>query len=185
MNQQHDILLAHDHSKLDAMLEIVFKALEGGDRRKTFQNLDFFWALLAVHIRAEHLHLFPVLLRKASDPGLPKTLLDVVNRLPKDISTLKRDHDFFVKEIGRDVNRLRGGDSEEAEALDLNDIEKSLTVVTRRLEKHNRLEENDIYPLASALLSAKELADLRVSIDRQLENIPPRFRIDREDRRLR
>lgn len=158
------------------MLEQVFEALKRADRRKTLQKLDYFWAILAVHIRAEHLHLFPVLLRKARASGLPERLIDAVRRLPDDISTLKRDHDFFVREIGKDVNRLRVGNTEEAVNLDLGDVQKNLIVVAQRLQDHNELEEKDIYPLAETLLTAEEIADLKVSIAMELANIPPRFR---------
>lgn len=176
MTQQNDILLADDHSKLDEILEQVFEALKLDDRRQTFLNLDYFWALLAVHIRAEHLHLFRVLLQKVRAPGLPETLIDVVRRLPDDISTLKRDHDFFVREIGKDVNRLRVGDTEESGNLDLVGVQKNLIVVAQRLEDHNELEEKDIYPLAETLLTAEEITDLKVSIAMELANIPPRLR---------
>lgn len=158
------------------MLEQVFESLKRGDRRKTFLILDYFWARLAMHIRAEHLHLFPALLEKACAPGLPESLIDVVGRLPDDIATLKRDHDIFIKEIGKDVNRLRVGDDAKAENLDLGDVCKNLMVIAQRLEVHNELEERDIYPLAQALLTADEVTDLKVSIAKELANIPPRFR---------
>lgn len=51
--------LADDHSEMDALLEEFFDALCCADVELIYQTLDFFWARLAMHIRAEHLHLFP------------------------------------------------------------------------------------------------------------------------------
>lgn len=177
MNQEQDILLAHDHSKLNDILEQVFEALKEGDRRTTLLNLDYFWALLAVHIRAEHLHLFPILLQTATELHSVEAIGDILSKLPEIISCLRRDHDFFVKEIGKDVNRLRVDNTEDADTLDLGDVRKDLTVVAQRLTEHNEMEEKDIYPLAQALLTAEEIKELTVSIRSELANIPPRFAI--------
>ena len=55
-------LLAHDHSELDALLAAAFSALAAGPVERGFEAVDVFWARLAMHIRAEHLHLFPAVL---------------------------------------------------------------------------------------------------------------------------
>ncbi len=169
-NQQNDILLVHDHSKLHEILEQVFGALERGDHRQTFLTLDQFWARLAMHIRAEHLHLFPALLQRSRDLNSQGGIADVESCLPDNISTLRRDHDFFVKEIGKDVNRLRGGKN-----VDLSAIHKNLMIIAGRLEVHNTLEEAAVYPLVQSLLTADEMAELEVSMSRELAKLPPRF----------
>lgn len=51
--------LADDHGALDEVLSQLWKALDTGDVLVSHDKLDLFWARLAVHIRAEHLHLFP------------------------------------------------------------------------------------------------------------------------------
>lgn len=102
-------------------------------------------------------------------------MADVVSRLPDNISTLRRDHDFFVKEIGKDVNLLRVDEKEKRKNVDLGEIHKDLVIIAGRLEVHNTLEEEDVYPLAQALLTAEEVAELEVSMSRELAKLPPRF----------
>ena len=58
-------LLISDHLELDTILGQLFSALDKGAAGEVYQNLDFFWARLAMHIRAEHLHLFPAILKAA------------------------------------------------------------------------------------------------------------------------
>ena len=53
--------LAHDHAELGKLLGEVKAALDNKDVARTNASLDLFWARLAIHIRAEHLHVFPAL----------------------------------------------------------------------------------------------------------------------------
>lgn len=55
--------LANDHVALDQLLKQLQAALNDGDVKACYARLDLFWAKLAVHIRAEHLHLFPRVLQ--------------------------------------------------------------------------------------------------------------------------
>ena len=55
-------VLAGDHSEIDRLTVNSLAALEDGDKSKAFAALDLLWARLAVHIRAEHLCLFPTIL---------------------------------------------------------------------------------------------------------------------------
>jgi len=160
------------------MLEQVFDALSRDDRLRIFLTLDHFWARLAMHIRAEHLHLFPILLQKAAESNLLEATGDILSRLPYTISLLRRDHDCFVKEIGKDVNRLReqGREMVEPATVDLGEIQRNLLTVAQRLEVHNELEENEVYPLAQVLLTSEEIAGLTDSIRAELANFPLRFR---------
>ncbi len=178
MNKQQNNLLTNDHSKLDELLDQVFAALRNGDHVKALANLDYFWARLAMHIRAEHLHLFPILLQKAAEPYSLEGVGDILSRLPDTISFLRRDHDFFVNELGRCVNCLREQHSEkrEAEMVDLGEIQSNLLEVAQRLEVHNELEEKEVYPLAQVLFNSEEIAALIVLVKRELANVPPRFR---------
>jgi len=59
--------LVDDHIALDEVLKQLKEMLTGGDIEASHARLDLFWARLAVHIRAEHLHLFPVVLNRLSD----------------------------------------------------------------------------------------------------------------------
>lgn len=178
MKKQADSLLSHDHSELDQLLEQVFAAFGSEDPSRVLATLDYLWARLAMHIRAEHLHLFPTLLRKAAEPNSVEGTDAILSRLPDTISILRSDHDFFVKELGKNVNCLRGQGSEKSEdpAVDRDEIQWNLLTVAQRLEVHNELEEKEVYPLAQALLTSEEIAALLVSIRRELANIPPRFR---------
>jgi hypothetical protein len=54
--------LIDDHVALDRMLKELKAALARRDVIAGHAKLDLFWARLAVHIRAEHLHLFPAVL---------------------------------------------------------------------------------------------------------------------------
>lgn len=55
--------LARDHGELDLLFAELRVAFEAGDIREIHLRLDLFWARLAVHIRAEHLQLFPAIVR--------------------------------------------------------------------------------------------------------------------------
>src|SRR5437764_14237253 len=52
-------LLEEDHASLGGLIEELCAALDGSDVARSFALLDLVWARLAVHIRAEHLCLFP------------------------------------------------------------------------------------------------------------------------------
>jgi hypothetical protein len=54
--------LAGDHAEVDALFGGLSPAFASGGAREVFEKLDYLWARLAVHIRAEHLHLFPGML---------------------------------------------------------------------------------------------------------------------------
>src|ERR1044072_5042640 len=65
-------ILVNDHAEVDALLRGLWDAFEDGEAEEVLAKLDYLWARLAVHIRAEHLHLFPALLAAAgSGPGRP------------------------------------------------------------------------------------------------------------------
>ena len=67
-------VLVDDHAEVDELLRGVMLAFDGGDVREVYPKLDYLWARLAVHIRAEHLHLFPALLSAAEGAGWQRRL---------------------------------------------------------------------------------------------------------------
>lgn len=150
-----DFPLAQDHTEVDSILIQVFAALSAGDAHAALSELDRFWARLAVHIRAEHMALFPA-------------IIDTRPETREKVLALRNDHDFFMKELADLIKTLRlaAGNS----VVDLGRIASRLSVVRDRLQAHNRLEEADIYPLAKTF-------DSRVldRIDSELNNLPPRF----------
>ena len=150
-----DISLAQDHSEVDIILGKVIEALNSGDASAALGSLDLFWARLAVHIRAEHLVLFPF-------------IIETHSRLIEKITALRDDHDFFMKELAVLIKELRlttdGGKA------DLAKIASRIMAIKERLEKHDRVEEAEIYPLAEGLNK-----DFHDRINAQLRNLPPRF----------
>src|SRR5690242_4134902 len=102
-------LLAHDHSELDAALADFVSALADGDAPRSLDALDLFWARLAVHIRAENLHLFPALLRAADAVrgSTPDASLPQPTEIRNLVAQLREDHDFFMIELAAAVKQLR------------------------------------------------------------------------------
>src|SRR5215216_3492267 len=98
--------LARDHEDLDTLRDELCAALEGSDVREIYQRLDLFWAKLAIHIRAEHLHLFPAILHalsSAEDVEQAPSLAEAQNT----IEELRRDHDFFMHELAGAIAAMR------------------------------------------------------------------------------
>ena len=54
-------LLEEDHESLAQLLAELDAELAEPNIARAFALIDLFWARLAVHIRAEHLHLFPAI----------------------------------------------------------------------------------------------------------------------------
>lgn len=170
-------ILAHDHLELDAALADAFAALEAGDTQRSFHALDIFWARLAVHIRAENILLFPALLRAAQKSGCD-------SRIPSQdtaktaIAKLRDDHDFFMKELTALVKHLREllrDNSRDANPV-IEKVRKQLEAVKQRLESHNEVEETKVYEWAGVLLDDPAQKNLSEKIQRNLENLPSRFR---------
>ena len=170
------MLLEHDHSELDAALASVSSALAAGEIEQSFKNLDLFWARLAIHIRAENIHLFPTLLnasqrpRQAADVPGAKAVAEIITRL-------RVDHDFFMIELAaamKQLRELRRGDRQDA-APALATVREQMTRVSQRLEIHNALEESQVYQWAGALLDNVEQEALNQCLRREVENLPQRF----------
>src|SRR5829696_43479 len=94
MAQLSDLLI-DDHAALDTVLKQLQIALQRRDVETAYAKLDLFWARLAVHIRAEHLHLFPAVLDSA---GIGAQTI---------VALLRNDHEFFMHELGRAVESMR------------------------------------------------------------------------------
>jgi hypothetical protein len=172
-----DILL-NDHAEVDSLLRGVMLAFDGGDACEVFQKLDYLWARLAMHIRAEHLHLFPVLLSAASangaghSPGTPDT-----REVEADIEVLREDHDYFMRGLAEAVNGVRALTAPDcaADAGLLLRVREKVQAMAARLAKHNRLEEGRVYLWETTLLCENACAELRGRMKGEIENLPPRF----------
>jgi hypothetical protein len=170
-------LLGGDHAELDELLRALMGALADGDAAAAFARLDLFWARLALHIRAENLHLFPAVLAALDDQG-SEQLTGASGEARAVVARLRRDHDFFMHELARAVKAMRemptlhGGENE---ASRLRDVRRLLLNVAERLAAHNRLEEERVYHLPAVMLGAAEQSALITEVERELSNLPPRF----------
>ena len=141
--------LVDDHEDLHRLLEQLKKALREMDVDAARATLDLFWARLAVHIRAEHLRLFPA----------------VLNAAPAVVAQLRDDHDFFMHELASAISTMP----------DLDQVLTIVKAVEERLAIHNELEESEIYALIGSILPPEEQAQLASQIDEELRKRPPRF----------
>lgn len=162
--------LSDDHKAIDVIFDDVFAALDSGDRTKVFENLDRVWARLAVHIRAEHLHLFPALIIKTGS----YVLIEEV------IAGLREDHNFFMAELASLVKQWRftGNPIKEATRPGLlSETKERFDLLRKRLISHNEIEETQVYSLVDAYFSEADRSDLFANVRRELTNMPRRFRV--------
>jgi hypothetical protein len=171
-------LLVDDHAEVDALFRDLWREFDGGGARGVFEKLDYLWARLAVHIRAEHLHLFPALLAAsesrryeeaggAPSPGEVRTAVE----------RLREDHDFFMHELAGAVNDARELAAQDGppERERLRQIRGRVSAMADRLVEHNRVEEQQVYLWPDAILGGAGLDTLRAGVRREIENLPPRF----------
>ena len=158
MMAEVSLRLSDDHHAVSEVLEQLLAALENKDVQTSHSRLDLLWARLAVHIRAEHLHLFPA-------------VTDRVAEAQAIVKSLRADHDFFMHELARAIGILR----ELPDTTKLAAVADTVRQVAERLATHNEIEENQIYRWSSTILSESEQAELLARINAELENRPPRF----------
>jgi len=169
-------VLVDDHAEVDELLRGVMLAFDGGDVREVYTKLDYLWARLAVHVRAEHLHLFPALLSAAEGAGRASGE-PTAEEVRESVGRLREDHDLFMRGLAAAVNELRAPAAPDvtADAGRLSRVRENVRAVAARLAEHNRLEEGQVYLWQSALLDEGARDDLRVRMRRELDNLPPRF----------
>jgi hypothetical protein len=172
-------LLAEDHQALDKLLDALLAALDKRDAPSASARLDLFGARLALHIRVEHLHLFPAILSALDDEnGKRVDETPTLAKAREAIAQLRCDHDFFMHELADAIEVMRncrttaGGDS----TSHIEGVRQVITTVRDRLEIHNKLEEDMVYRLPAKLLEPAEQTALEVQIRGELKNLPLRFR---------
>jgi hypothetical protein len=171
-------LLVDDHAEVDALFGDLWREFDGGGARGVFERLDYLWARLAVHVRAEHLHLFPALLAASvGGQGGGADEAPAPGEVRAAVRHLREDHDFFMRELAGAVNAAR-----ELAAQDgppdrdrLLHIRGRASAVAERLAEHNRMEEQRVYLWPVTLLNESELDTVREGMRREIENLPPRF----------
>ena len=177
MDVEVDEQLQHDHAELGDLLDKLSLALEAKNVSQAHAALDLFWARLAMHIRAEHLHLFPTISRAANRRRSAGNELALPPEEPeKTIAALRHDHDFFMRELSQAVaitRRLLANDGNIPEQLQ--EVDRKLFAVRSRLIEHNAIEETGIYVWSSSLLSDAEQSELASQVQKELKNLPPRF----------
>jgi len=152
--------LLDDHDAVSEVLKQLLTALDNNDVQTSHAKLDLLWARLAVHIRAEHLHLFP-------------TMMSRLTEAQPVVENLRSDHDFFMHELARAIGVLR--ELPEHDEANLDTVRETVREIEKRLATHNEIEENQIYQWASTILTEPEQTDLAARINAELENRPPRF----------
>jgi hemerythrin superfamily protein len=165
-----------DHAALDKVLKQLQTALRSSDLEVAHTKLDLFWARLAVHIRAEHLHLFPTVL--SSVAALNHGSGPSLEEAQRVTSELRRDHDFFMHELARAVEITRQLSTVvERRILEerLNNVRNIVVEVEKRLTRHNEVEENQIYRWITIVLTPTDQATLANQITTELRKHPPRF----------
>ena len=165
MNQ----LLADDHAELSQLLDA---ALESSDVTERLARIDWFWARLAMHIRAEHLHLFPAVLTalRESDSETPS-----VGDAETAIKSLRRDHDSFMSDLARTVTALRELPNRGDARSESTDVAIKLEELKGGLALHNANEEEGVYVWIERLLNADEKVRLSAKLQTELKKVPPRF----------
>jgi hemerythrin superfamily protein len=162
-----DLLLSADHAEVDVLIRDALRKLAGGEAGDALKALDLFWARLAMHIRAEHLHLFPAMSRIShSEPA------DSIE-IPATLKRLRDDHDFFMHELADLIKDMRST-SAETEREIMRQTANRLRKIETRLAEHNAIEEERIYPLQRRL-SSIDSEQLSASITKELTNLPRRF----------
>jgi len=159
-----DTLLSHDHTEIDLLLEIALRKLDARDAG-AFRSLDLFWARLAMHIRAEHHHLFPAVKRISE--------VEKMAYVPEVLDGLRLDHDFFMHELAEIINAMRLM-TPDNDGVTISDAAQRVQAIKDRLIKHNAIEEEQIYNLGT-YFPAQDGEVLWKSVAEELANVPPRF----------
>ena len=170
--------LINDHAALDKVLKQLQTALRSSDVGLVHTKLDLFWARLAVHIRAEHLHLFPTILSSVEDAAVGNAPSPTLDEAQTVVAQLRQDHDFFMHELARAVEimrRLLTTSEPNVLAKGLADVKNTLFQVEQRLAKHNEIEESQIYRWATIVLNSEEQEKLVKRITMELGKHPSRF----------
>lgn len=176
MKNSVESLLAHDHEELAQLLVELDAKLEQLDVAEAFKLLDLFWARLAIHIRAENLHLFPALANTPASLFSGKGDLPTSEEAHDLLLRLRSDHDYFMKELAAIIKAMREITlGKNCDDLEIQEIRRRMNAIRERLEVHNVLEEERAYTWPVVLFDEVTLMRLGQHLKQELENVPPRF----------
>ena len=180
MKKEASRRLAEDHLALDQLLGLLKSALHAGDVEVSHTRLDLFWARLAVHIRAEHLQLFPAVIDRLTHTSSAKTLVPTLREARSTFENLQADHDFFMHKLAKAIGILRSISAGDRATVDkgMNTVRILMNEVEKRLMSHNHLEENQIYAWVADVFTEQEQAELTNRINIELDYRPPRFSLE-------
>jgi hypothetical protein len=170
--------LIDDHVALDRMLKELKAALARRDVIAGHAKLDLFWARLAVHIRAEHLHLFPAVLSHLETVKSECACAPDLSAAQTLIARLVADHDYFMHGLALLMKTMREL-LKVSEAAIINErvsyVSQMVVEIEQRLIDHNALEEDQLYRWVTTMLSSTDQDKLARQIMGELEKRPPRF----------
>lgn len=176
MNNPVESLLETDHESLARLFAELDTELAKPNIARAFELLDLFWARLAVHIRAENLHLFPALVNAPASLFTGRDGLPTSEEAHELLSRLRGDHNFFMKELAQMMKTARELHAGQGEGFkEAEELKQRLAGIMERLDSHNRLEEKRVYLWPSLLFDEKTVATLSDRLQHELDNAPPRF----------
>ncbi|MBK7292242.1 MAG: hemerythrin domain-containing protein [Holophagaceae bacterium] len=146
--------LTADHGEIEGLFRDARMALERDLQAEAHTVVDRIWMRLAVHIRAEHKVVFPALVEVRPD-------------LQSVLQALHEDHDYFMSALAGAVKAMKGP------SPDVALIRAALEAVGLRLDSHNAIEEETIYPAADELPREQRLQVLE-DVSRELAFLPIR-----------
>ncbi len=85
-----------------------------------------------------------------------------------------------MREITSAIKQMREirGFQKRNTARELAEVNEKMIVVQDRLEKHNEIEETEVYEWADLLLPMAERSALNEKLKKEFTNLPPRFKKD-------
>lgn len=178
MSQGGAGVLVDDHWEVGVLINDLLAALDEGDKSRSFARLDLLWARLAVHIRAEHLCLFPSILSALDQPSnFSPTDAPSSDHAREVLERLREDHDYFMVELAKAVNTARewGLPGNEPSSDHFLEIKQRVLSISNRLQEHNQMEEEQVYLWPAILLTPAGCAEMSARMKREIENLPPRF----------
>jgi len=174
--------LESDHGELNKLHEELCAAFEANDLARSYALLDLFWARLAMHIRAEQLHLFPANLGALNaDAAKQSAVAPTLVEAQSTIEQLRRDHEFFMHQLAGAIvttrNVIKTSESSDSVLVgeQPREVRARIAAVEERLSPHNSVEENEVYLWPPLLLSEADQTALLERLERELTNLPSRF----------
>lgn len=170
--------LIDDHVALDKILKGLKGELARRDVIASHAKLDLFWARLAVHIRAEHLHLFPAVLSHLESVKGECASAPDLSAAQSLVARLRADHDYFMLGLALLMETMRGLlEISEAEIINerMGYVSDMVVEIEQRLIDHNELEEGQVYRWVTTMLCPAHQVTLARQIISELEKRPPRF----------